>query len=455
MIKKSTLFILLGAIALGAAVYYFDWKRGQKEAEKSAADTTKPAFSIPAGSEIVSLVISRPQAAGEAPTHLEKQNGTWQILQPLQTEADQHIVGSIVETLGSSRIESNQPGTPDRLKAYGLDPPAVSVEFKLQNGTQHTLKLGNKDFTNTYVYGLIDGKDAALLPSALRTQTDLSVNFLRDHDVLHFAQSDVNSFSLKNPAGQIEAKKEKAGWTFAKPDAGQLADDSDVASLLNSVTGGKMTAVVAESADNLSKYGLAAPAITFTAAEDNGKSATLLVGKKEGNDYYAKDSSRPTIFKVNETLYKKLSETYGDLRDKKVVHLTQSDVTHAELRNENGTIVIAPKSDQDWIAEAPPELKGKAVATWKIFPSVANTRALAIVDHPSAEIQAKLAKPLVQVTLTAKDGKKITVSFTPVIEDFVYAKTSDAPTVYKLNKNALADLNSKISEFAIENSVSR
>ena len=54
------------------------------------------------------------------------------------------------------------------------------------------------------------------------------MNFLRDHDVLHFAQSNVNSFSLKNHAGQIEAKKEKAGWTFAKPDAGRLADDSDV-----------------------------------------------------------------------------------------------------------------------------------------------------------------------------------------------------------------------------------
>ena len=87
--------------------------------------------------------------------------------------------------------------------------------------------------------------------------------------------------------------------------------------------------------------------------------------------------------------------------------------------------------------------------------SVANSRAIAIVDHPSAEIQSKLAKPLVQLTLTAKDGKKLTVSFTPIIEDFVYAKTSDAPTVYKLNKNVLADLNSKISEFAIENSLSR
>ena len=63
-----------------------------------------------------------------------------------KTEADQRLVGSIVETLGSSRIESNQPGTPDRLKAYGLDPPAISVEFKLQNGTQHTLKTWQQGF---------------------------------------------------------------------------------------------------------------------------------------------------------------------------------------------------------------------------------------------------------------------------------------------------------------------
>ena len=43
-----------------------------------------------------------------------------------------------------------------------------------------------------------------------------------------------------------------------------------------------MKAVVAESADNLGKYGLNVPPITFTVTEDNGKSATLLVGKKEG-----------------------------------------------------------------------------------------------------------------------------------------------------------------------------
>ena len=32
--------------------------------------------------------------------------------------------------------------------------------------SQHTLKLGNKDFTNTYVYAIVDGaKDVALASS--------------------------------------------------------------------------------------------------------------------------------------------------------------------------------------------------------------------------------------------------------------------------------------------------
>jgi hypothetical protein len=136
------------------------------------------------------------------------------------------------------------------------------------------------------------------------------------------------------------------------------------------------------------------------------------------------------------------------LRDKRLVHVTQSDLTRGELHNANGTVVITPKSEQEWVAEAPPELKGKAVATWKIFNPVTNARAEEIVDHPSAGILGKLAKPLVQITLTTKDGKKLTVSFTSILVDFVYARTSDAPTVYKLKTDVLNDLNSKPLDFA-------
>ncbi|MGH9745894.1 MAG: DUF4340 domain-containing protein [Candidatus Acidiferrales bacterium] len=444
MIKKSTLFILLAAIALGAAVYFFDWKRGQKDEEKSAADSTKPAFSIPTGSEIVSLVLARPQMAGEPAIHFEKQNGFWQITAPLQTGAEQHALQTIVEGIGSAHIETTVPGTPDRLKVYGLDPPAISLDFKLKDGAQHSLKLGNKDFTNSSVYGIVDGgKDVALLPLALRTQSDLPIDDLRDHDVLHFVSTEVVSLALKNSAGEIELKKEKAGWTFAKPAAGSLADDSDVTALLNAVASAKMAAIVAESADNLGKYGLAAPAITFTQTDDKGQIASLLVGRKDGDGFFAKDSSRPLIFQINDSLQKKLATSYNGLRDKKLVHLTQSDFTRAEIHNANATVVVTPKSEQEWVAEAPPELKGKAVATWKIFTPITTARAEEIVDRPSANILAKLAKPLVQVTFTEKDGKNLTVSLTSAFGEFVYARTSDSPAVYKLKKNILDDLNSK------------
>jgi hypothetical protein len=449
MIKKSTLFILLAAIALGASVYYFDWKRGQKEAEKSTADTTKPAFTFPTGAEIVSLVLARPSVAGDAAIHFEKQNGTWQILQPIQTSADQKALQSIAEGIGGARIESTAPGTPDRLKVYGLDPASISIEFKLQNGSQHTLKLGNKSFTSTSVYAIVDdAKDVALLPVSLRTQVDLPIEDLRDRDVLDLTPGDVTSFSLKNSSGQIEAKREQAGWTFTKPALGNLADDTGVTLLLNALATGKMTAIISESADNLGKYGLVNPVITFTATHKNGKGDSLLIGKKDGADYFAKDSARPMIFHVNEALFKKLSVNYNDLRDKKLVHLAVADIARIELHNENGMIVITPKSEQEWSVEAPPDLKSKSVATWKILTPLTTARAEEIVDHPGAHILAKLAKPLLEATVTAKDGKNLSLSITSESGGFVYARTSDGPTVYKLRKEILNDLNSKLVDLA-------
>ena len=86
MIKKSTLIVLLVAVVVGAAAYYFDWKRGQKEAANAPADSTKPAFTLQAD-DISSLTISYPADPKSQPIHFEKQNGAWQITAPLQTGA--------------------------------------------------------------------------------------------------------------------------------------------------------------------------------------------------------------------------------------------------------------------------------------------------------------------------------------------------------------------------------
>jgi hypothetical protein len=439
MIRKSTLLVLLAAIALGATVYFFDWRRSQKESERPPADAEKLAYAIQP-QDINSLTIKHPGNSAEPVLRFEKRNGSWQIIQPLETQADQPSLEGIVDSLSSARIAQTEPGTPDRLKVFGLDPPAVLIEFQLQNGAKHTLELGNKDFTGISAYATVDAaKDVALLPESLLVSTSKSLQDLRDKNVLHIVSGEVVSFDLKNPSGQLSAKKEKDEWNFTKPVEAR-GDGNNIDSLLATIGAAKMTAVSSETPDNLAKYGLASPAITFTAVDGKGKTSTLIVGKKEDSQYLARDTSRPTIFRIDEDLYKKLSQDLGDLRDKKLAHFDPAAINHVEIHNASGTFICTRKSESDWTIDAPADQRGKSPEISKLFLPLEQAVAEQIFDQPSADLRAKLGKPAFEATLTDKSGKKLTVQISSESGGFVYARTSDSPAIYKFKKQILSDL---------------
>jgi hypothetical protein len=452
MIKKSTLIVLLCALVLGGAVYYFEWRSTKKE--KPAEDTSKLAFSIQTD-DVTSLTLSHPDKPDQPPIRLDYHNGAWRIVQPFDTGADSLSVRGITDGLAAARISQTEPGAPDRLKAYGLAPPHVSLEFQLKSGAKHTVLLGDKDFTGISVYSVIDGgKDVSLLPLSLYTSADKPLDDLRDRNVLHIDNGKVASFELKNSSGDLSAakqgKKDQAQWRFTKPGADILADGESVNGLLSAVASTKMTSIASETPDNLAKYGLSNPAITFSAVDDGGQKLTLFVGRKEGSGYLARDASRPMIFVINEDLYKKLSQTFPDLRDKNLVHITESDINHIEIHNANATMAVSRKqgSDFDWTIDSPADVKGKSAATWRIFSPLTSARAEEVLDHASGDIAAKLAKPAIEVELTDKNGSKLTVRISAVAGDFVYGQTTASPAVYKFKKTAFDDLNFKVSDLA-------
>jgi hypothetical protein len=445
--KKSTLFILLAAILIGAAAYYFDWKRGEKDAAKKPDDTTKLAFNIQP-EEIQSLTISYPADPKSQPVTFERRDGTWQITQPLQTGADAPAIDGIVQGLASARIEQTEPGAPDRLKVYGLDPPAVELNFQLKNATKHSVKLGKKDFNGTSVYSVVDqGKDVALIPESLLVSSDKPLQVLRDRSVLHIDSDDIRSFDLKNASGEVVAAKGNPDWNLLKP-AATGADSDAVNVLLAGISTTKLVSIESETADNLSKYGLTNPAVTFTATDGKGKSATLLVGEKDGDEYFARDASRPTIFRVNQDLFKKLSVSYSDLRDKKIARFDPAAIDHVEIHNANGTIVCSRKGDTEWVFDEPADQKGKSASVEKLFSALDAARADQILDNPTPDTTARLAKPAFNATLTGKDGKKLTISISKEAGVFVFARSSEGPTVYRLKKQILDNLNFKPSEIA-------
>ena len=287
------------------------------------------------------------------------------------------------------------------------------------------------------------------MPESLLVSSDKPLQVLRDRSVLHLDPAAVRSFGLKNASGEISAANETGkrppGISPSPPPAPPIRRDQ--------------CADLRRSPKQNSSASKAKPPITWPAtdssarrlryrADAKGKTATLLIGKKEGDEYFARDTSRPTIFRINQDLYKKLAQSYIRPAQQKIASLDPAALTHVEIHNANGTIVCSRKGEGEWSFDEPADQKGKSASLEKLFTASDQARADQIIDHPGADITARFAKPAFEVIFTAKDGKKSRLRITKESGDFVYARNSDSPAVYKLKKQILDTLNFKPSDFA-------
>jgi hypothetical protein len=447
MIKKPTLIVLLCALVLGGLVYYFDWKKGNEE--KPAFNASKPAFSIQA-SDIASITLTHPAEHNTPAIHLQKSGDTWNIVQPIETEADQPTVDGIADQLASAFVSQTEPGTADRRKVYGLDPPQVSLEFQLRNGSKHTILIGGKDFAGDSAYTVVDGaQSVSLLPQSLATAAGKSVEDLRDRGIFHIDAADVSSFDLSNASGHLAASKKSDQWHFTKP-APTLANPDAMDGLLQAVANAKMVSIVEEKPEHLDRYGLQKPLITFTATAGKASPTTLLIGKKTGSSYFARDASRPTIFTIGDDVYSKLTQKYADLRDKKVVNIPATDMQQIQIADAAGSLAVSRKKDnsEEWTFQAPAQQKGKPASGWKIVDALTGLTADQIIDHPSPADLKSLANPETTVVVTNAKGEKTTIRFSRATGEFVNAQDSSSTSLYKLKKGAVTGLNLKPSDLA-------
>jgi len=449
MIKKSTLIVLLCALIAGGGAYYWQYRHSKLPA--APKDTSKPAFSV-TPSSIVSFTISHPADAKQPPIVFDKQQGAWHIVQPVDTLADQPTAQGFIDQLAESRATGTEPVTPDNRKDYGLDPPQVSVEFQLRDGQKHTLLLGNKDFSGTDVYAIVDDQPKiSMMPLLLLTSADKPLNQFRDMNVLSIEAANVNSFTLKNPSGDLALNrdsKDSNEWDFTKPE--KVSADPDVVdSVLNAVSDARIGNIVSEKPDDLVRYGLAQPAITFIATKSDGDTDTLVVGKKNGGEYYARDLSRPIVFTVQPDLYSKLAGNFTQMRDKSVVHIDEFSLDRIQLRNANGAIEISRQgTDGSWKIDAPSADKGKSASSWKILDPFTSLHADEVIDHPSAALLAKMKDPAVTAIFTKNGGEQITVRLSKPTGDVAYAQSSDSPELFKIKKQTVDDLNLRAKDVA-------
>ncbi len=71
-----------------------------------------------------------------------------------------------------------------------------------------------------------------------------------------------------------------------------------------------------------------------------------------------------------------------------------------------------------------------------------------MLDAPSNAILAKLAKPAIEVEMSDKAGQVTKVLLSEADGEFVYARTNLAPTLFKVERFILQELNLPAAELA-------
>src|ERR1700683_529426 len=236
--KKSTGIIFLVAAALAAFVYFYDMKHNAPSKE-TPADASKPAFSV-SSDDITGMQLER---AGNSVVFVRQGDG-WYITQPLATRADQSVLDGGAPQPSTLRGDRTLAATPDQLASFGLDKPAVTIDFTLKSGAKHTLQLGAKDFSGSSAYAIVDNsKSVSLISDAILTSSDKPLGDFRDHSVLALDTGSVTSFDLKNALGEISAVKNGADWKIEKPRV--VASDGDaISSLLSAVSSARSSSFV-------------------------------------------------------------------------------------------------------------------------------------------------------------------------------------------------------------------
>jgi hypothetical protein len=426
----STLAMVLVLAGLAGYIYFGDG------GSSSDATAKEKAFGTIASDDIEEVRIALNE---DEPARVTRTDGTWKLVEPAAAEADASEMSSISSSLSTLDIERVVDETPTDLAQYGLAPPRIDVAFKVkgQAGEKRIL-LGDKTATGGDLYAKLADSPRVFLVSSYVESTFRKDPFsLRDKSILKVDRTQVDGFSASSGATTLEFAKSGSDWTILAPIKAR-ADFGTVEGAIERLASANMQSLTAESAADLSQYGLDRPTATMT-VKSGSSSATLILGKTENAVVFAKDSSRPLIFTVAPTLRDDVIKPLGDYRRKDVFDFRSFTATRVEFTRGGDTQVFEKSKSKDKDGkeiDVWKDAKGGTVDTMKVEDLLTKVSGLRASSF-EATTPAALKTPA--VTIRAQfDSKSETVTIGRAGSD-AFAARSDEPGAAKLDATAVDD----------------
>jgi predicted ribosomally synthesized peptide with SipW-like signal peptide len=339
---KQTTKTLVGLVALvlvagavGGVAYWTDKDETQKT---EAKEKSEKLFDF----DKAKVKEVRIEKDGKPAVQVVKADKGWRLALPVQADADDNTVDSLLNTLTGLK-QKKDLGDEKDLKSYGLDAPKLAVIVKLDDGKEQGVRVGvDNSFDNTLYVQKVGDPVVRIVDGYVKSNLDRSPFDLRNKLVAHLdPNAEVKSIEVTGTKSPYSLTRVGGSW---KLDGASAADTGAADRIVSAIKSLKATAIAAESAAIPGEFGLDIPKATVKIGTASG-TRTIQIGQARAGataqKTYAKRDDSPVIYEVDAQIVKDLDKEPFDLQDKSLVHADKEAVKELDFEGPAGTVKIS------------------------------------------------------------------------------------------------------------------
>jgi hypothetical protein len=422
---RGLLVALVLLVALGVGVYFSN-KEKAAEASKPPSDAPPKIVELQQG-DITQVALKK---KGGDETVVQKMNGKWQITEPKPLPADLDTTSQLVSSAANISGDRVVEDKASNLSAYGLNAPALEVDITGKGGKVTKFEIGDDTPTNSGSYAMVQGDPKVYtVASYVKTGLDKSTNDLRDKRLLTFDQDKVSRVELIAKKQDIEFGRDKDQWQIVKPKP-LRADGLQVDEMMRKLKDAKMDLALSDEDAKKAAADFAAgmPVATVKLTDPSGTQQIDI--RKSKDDYYAKSSVVPGVYKVSSELGMGVDKSVDDFRNKELFDFAFNDPNHIEVLA-NGKTYAFQKGGDDWFSNGK---KMDSTGIQSLTDKLRDLSATRFIDTGA------LGAPATDITVVSNNGKlheKVLIAKQG--SDYV-AQRENEPALYGLDTKTVDDL---------------
>jgi Domain of unknown function (DUF4340) len=426
--KNSGLIIAAVVLAaLTGALYWSNRHPASDSTTKASLDTPPKILSLKQ-EDISKIEIKK--KGGEELDLAKGDGGKWQITAPQPLGADQEAVGSLLSTVSSLNSDRLVDDKAADLSQYGLAAPSLEIDVTAKDAKPQKLFLGDSTPAGNAVFVKLEGDPRVFtIASYNKSSIDKTANDLRDKRLLTLDFDKLSQVDLITKKQDITFGRNKQEWQIIKPKP-LRADNFQVEEIVRKLREAKMDTSTADADAKKAAAAFASGTQVATAKLTDSAATQELQIRKSKDDYYAKSTALPGIFKVPSDVGQGLDKNVDDFRNKKLFDFGFDDPGKVEV-HDGAKAYFLTKGGQDWWSADSKKMDASSVQS--LVDKIRELSASKFVD-------SGFTTPAIEVTVTSNDGKRVEKVLISKSGDNYIAKRENEPALYQLDSSSVADL---------------